>query len=68
MRLSCQLNHPNTIAIYDYGRTAEGVFYYAMELLDGLDLEELVERFGPIGEARACHLLLQACGSLSKGT
>ena len=37
-----------------------------MELLDGLDLEELVERFGPIGEARACHLLLQACGSLSE--
>ena len=66
VRLSCQLNHPNTIAIYDYGRTADGIFYYAMELLDGLDLEELVQRFGPLSEARACHILKQACGSLAE--
>ena len=41
-----QLTHPNTVAIYDYGRTPDGVFYYAMEFLDGINLEELVRRYG----------------------
>jgi len=61
-----QLNHPNTITIYDYGRTDEGVFYYAMEYLDGLSLQSLVERFGPQGEGRVIHILLQVCGSLTE--
>ena len=64
VRLTCRLENPNTIAIYDYGRTPEGVFYYAMEYLEGLDLEELVGRFGPQPAGRAVHLLLQICGSL----
>jgi serine/threonine protein kinase len=64
VQISCQLNHPNTIAIYDYGRTPEGVFYYAMEYLDGLDLQTLVDRFGPLPESRTIHILLQVCGSL----
>lgn len=66
VRLSCQLNHPNTIAIYDYGRTPEGVFYYAMELLDGVDLEALVERDGPQPEGRVVPILRQVCGSLQE--
>ncbi|MEM9701201.1 MAG: serine/threonine-protein kinase, partial [Planctomycetota bacterium] len=64
VQLTCKLNNPNTIAIYDYGRTPEGVFYYAMELLEGLDLESLVQKDGPQSPARVVHLLLQACGSL----
>ena len=64
VQLTSQLNHPNTIAIYDYGRTPEGVFYYAMELLDGLTLQTLVERFGPQPEQRVVNILKQVCGSL----
>ena len=66
VQITCQLNHPNTIAIYDYGRTPEGVFYYAMEYLDGVSLQALVERYGPLPEARVIHILLQICGSLQE--
>ncbi|MGV3483606.1 MAG: serine/threonine protein kinase [Planctomycetaceae bacterium] len=64
VQTTCQLNHPNTIAIYDYGRTPEGVFYYAMEYLDGIDLQHLVDEYGPQPEGRLIQILLQACGSL----
>jgi serine/threonine protein kinase len=64
VQITCQLNHPNTIAIYDFGRTPEGVFYYAMEYLDGIDLQQLVDRYGPQNEARIIRILLQVCGSL----
>jgi serine/threonine protein kinase len=64
VQITCQLNHPNTVAIYDYGRTPEGVFYYAMEFLDGIDLQSLVEKYGPQPESRVIHILLQICGSL----
>jgi tRNA A-37 threonylcarbamoyl transferase component Bud32 len=64
VQITCQLNHPNTVAIYDYGRTPEGVFYYAMEYLDGIDLEALVQKYGPQSEARTIHILRQICGSL----
>jgi len=58
------LQHPNTIAIYDYGRTPDGLFYYAMELLDGEDLATILERTGPVPHARVNHILQQVCGSL----
>ncbi len=64
VQIVCQLSHPNTISIYDYGRTPEGVFYYAMEYLDGIDLQQLVERYGPQPEGRVIHILKQVCGSL----
>jgi serine/threonine-protein kinase len=64
VQISSRLTHPNTIEIYDYGRTREGTFYYAMEYLEGLSLEELVGRHGPMPASRAVHLLLQACGAL----
>jgi serine/threonine-protein kinase len=54
------------VALYDFGVTPEGAFYYAMELLDGLDLETLVRRFGPLPPERAIHLLIQACDSLAE--
>jgi eukaryotic-like serine/threonine-protein kinase len=66
VQLTCQLNHPNTIAIYDYGRTPEGVFYYAMEYLDGVNLDSLVRRYGPQPEGRVISILRQICGSLAE--
>lgn len=64
VRLTSQLNHPNTIAVYDYGRTPEGIFYYAMEYLDGFPLDALVKKHGPLPEGRVIHILEQLCGSL----
>jgi len=66
VQLSSQLTHPNTITIYDYGRTSDGSFYYVMELLDGLTLQELVEQHGPLPEGRVIHILEQVCGSLAE--
>jgi hypothetical protein len=66
VQLTSQLNHPNTITIYDYGHTPEGLFYYAMEYLEGIDLDELIERFGPLPEGRVVQILRQVCGSLAE--
>jgi serine/threonine protein kinase len=66
VQLTGKLNHPNTIAIYDYGRTPEGVFYYAMEYLDGMDLDFLGDIHGPQPEGRVIHILEQICGSLAE--
>jgi serine/threonine-protein kinase len=59
------LHSPHTIELYDFGVTREGTLYYVMEILDGLDLDALVRRFGPVPAERAVHLLLQACDSLA---
>jgi len=64
VQITCQLNNPSTVAIYDYGRTPEGVFYYAMEYLDGINLQTLVDEYGPQPEARVIRILSQICGSL----
>jgi hypothetical protein len=66
VRLTCQLTHPNTIQVYDYGHTPDGIFYYAMEFLRGLNLHELVARFGPQPEGRVIHILTQVCDSLAE--
>jgi len=52
------------VQLYDFGVTEDGTLYYAMELLDGMDLDTLVTRFGPLPPERAVHLLLQVCASL----
>jgi serine/threonine protein kinase len=64
VQITCQLNNPHTVAIYDYGRTPEGVFYYAMEFLDGINLESLVEKYGAQSDGRVIDILKQICGSL----
>jgi hypothetical protein len=66
VQLTCQLNHPNTVAIYDFGRTPEGIFFYAMEYLEGLNLDTLVAQHGRQTEGRVIHTLTQICGSLAE--
>jgi serine/threonine-protein kinase len=64
VRLTARLTHPHTITIFDYGRTPEGLFYYAMELLDGASLEKVVAVAGRLGPARAIHVLYEVAGAL----
>jgi serine/threonine protein kinase len=66
VQLTSGLTHPNTVAIFDYGRTPEGLFYYAMEYLEGMNLDDLVTRYGPLPEARTVYILRQVCGSLAE--
>jgi serine/threonine-protein kinase len=64
VRLTARLTHWNTVEIYDYGRTDDGTFFYVMEYLPGLSLEDLLRRHGPLPAARVVHLLRQACQGL----
>ena len=66
VRRTAMLTHPNTVTVFDYGRTTDGVFYYAMELLEGATLDELIEVDGPQPAERVIHLLAQAAGSLAE--
>ncbi len=63
---TARLTHPNTVEIYDYGRTPEGVFYYAMEFLEGVDLETLVDCYGPQPPSRVVYIIKQMCGALAE--
>ncbi|MEM6732715.1 MAG: serine/threonine-protein kinase, partial [Myxococcota bacterium] len=63
---SAQLTHPNTITVYDYGRTDEGVFYYAMELLEGASLEEVVTIGGAMPVPRVLNTMRQSAAALSE--
>jgi len=66
VQLTAQLSHPNTVSVFDYGRTPDGVFYYAMEYLEGINLEALVREFGPQDPGRVVHILRQVAGSLAE--
>jgi serine/threonine-protein kinase len=65
-QVTASLTSPHTVALYDFGVTEDGTFYYVMELLHGLDVERLVERFGPMPAERCVALLAQACDSLEE--
>jgi serine/threonine-protein kinase len=65
-RVTASLRSPHTVTVYDFGTAPDGCFYYAMELLDGFDLEKLVTRFGPQSPERVIHFLLQVCDSLAE--
>jgi serine/threonine-protein kinase len=66
VKMTARLRHPNTIEIYDFGTTDNSTFFYVMEFVDGITLQELVDEFGPQPPSRVIHLLLQVCGSLSE--
>jgi serine/threonine-protein kinase len=61
-----RLRSPHTVELFDFGMAVDGAFYYVMELLDGLDADTLLRRFGPTPPERAIYLLRQVCHSLSE--
>jgi serine/threonine-protein kinase len=66
VQMTSRLTHPNTVSVFDYGRTDDGSFYYVMEYLEGVDLDRLIKEGGPIAPSRVIHILSQVCGALSE--
>ncbi|MFT4623859.1 MAG: hypothetical protein ACI8PZ_002515 [Myxococcota bacterium] len=65
-RLCAQLTHPNTIRIFDYGSTPDGVYFFAMELLEGCTLREAIKSQGAFAPRRAIHVFRQLCGAIGE--
>jgi serine/threonine-protein kinase len=66
VRATAKLSHWNSIDIFDYGRTADGTFYYVMEYLPGHNIGEMVEMYGPLPAGRMIHLMKQVCAALAE--
>lgn len=64
VRATARLNHWNSVSIFDYGRTSDGKFFYVMEYLTGLSLQEMVKHKGPLSPGRTVYLLRQVCNAL----
>ena len=64
VQATATLTHWNTVEIFDYGRTDDGTFYYVMEYLPGMNLEEIVTHHGPLPSGRVSHFLRQVCDAL----
>ena len=63
---TAMLSSPHTINLYDFGVAEDGAFYYVMELLHGIDLETLVDKYGPLPAERVAQVLEQVCSSLEE--
>ena len=66
VQATARLKHPNTVEVFDYGRTEDGTFYYVMEYLEGYSLDDVIRRDGPLSPGRAVYLLRQLCGALGE--
>src|SRR5690606_32080465 len=66
VQLTARLTHWNTVEIFDYGHAEDGTFYYVMEYLPGLTLEQVVRMHGPMPASRAVYLLTQVCDALNE--
>lgn len=66
VQAAARLTHWNTVEVYDYGRTDDGVFFYVMELIEGASFEDLVRRHGPLPPERVIFLALQVCDALAE--
>jgi predicted Ser/Thr protein kinase len=64
VRLTAKLRHPNTVTVFDYGHTPDGTFYYAMELIDGGTLSDVVEKTGALDAGRVLHIIEQVAAAL----
>jgi serine/threonine-protein kinase len=65
-KATASLRSPHTVALFDFGRTKDNTFYYVMELLDGIDLQTMVDRYGPMHPGRVLNILIQAAESLEE--
>ncbi|MCZ6752457.1 MAG: serine/threonine-protein kinase [Acidobacteria bacterium] len=65
-KATAALRSPHTVQVYDFGTTDDGAFYYVMELLEGCDLNSMVEQHGPLPAARVIYILRQVCESLAE--
>ena len=65
-QVTATLRSPHTVNLFDFGIASDGAFYYAMELLDGLDADRLIKKCGAMPPERAIHVLRQVCHSLSE--
>jgi eukaryotic-like serine/threonine-protein kinase len=65
-RATASLRSPHTVQLFDFGQSEDGTLYYVMEMLVGMDLENLVNKFGPVPAERAIHILRQVCQSLEE--
>lgn len=66
VQMTAKLRHPNTVEIYDYGQTDEGTFFYVMEYVEGISLQQLLDHYGRQPPERVIYFLLQICGSIAE--